>query len=180
MSFFYKAWLLFRFCTARGPTRKKMELEMTVDRVDPSKPKSTRLLVKSSAPDKAATLVTDWQATMGTLHTDLQAMVTHMDSLFGLVRQDGKVTRVVVKTAPGQAREIREIKVVKENCKRIENMKEEAAAVEEEEESTPADEELAAAANDDAAEEQEEEEDTKEVLNITTSKQADSLTIIVT
>ena len=155
---------------------------MTVDRVNPSKPKSTRLLVKSSAPDKAATLVTDWQATMGTLHTDLQAMVTHMDSLFGLVRQDGKVTRVVVKTAPGQAREIREIKVVKENCKRIENKKveEEEAVVEEEEESAPADEEVALAPQDDAAEEQEEEEDTKEVLNITTSKQADSLTIIVT
>ena len=43
---------MFRFCTARGPTKKKMELEMTVDRVN-KRPKTTRLMVKSGAgPEK--------------------------------------------------------------------------------------------------------------------------------
>ena len=115
---------------------------------------------------------------MGSLHTDLQKMVCSMDNLFGLVREDGKVTRVVVKTAPGQAREIREIKVVKENCKKkeIENSREEEeeAAVEPEECQAS----TSVAAESAASEAAEEQEVTKEVVNITTSK-ADSLTIIV-
>ena len=76
---------LFRFCTARGPLRKKMELEMTVDRVTDREPKQTRLMVKCGGPEKAASLVTDWATTMGSLHTDLQKMVCDIDSLFGLV-----------------------------------------------------------------------------------------------
>ena len=76
---------MFRFCTARGPLRKKMELEMTVDRVTDREPKQTRLMVKCGGPEKAASLVTDWATTMGSLHTDLQKMVCDIDSLFGLV-----------------------------------------------------------------------------------------------
>ena len=63
-----------------------MELEMTVDRVTDREPKQTRLMVKCGGPEKAASLVTDWATTMGSLHTDLQKMVCDIDSLFGLVR----------------------------------------------------------------------------------------------
>ena len=76
---------MFRFCTARGPLRKKMELEMTVDRVSDREPKQTRLMVKCGGPEKAASLVTDWATNMGSLHSDLQKMVCDIDTLFGLV-----------------------------------------------------------------------------------------------
>ena len=59
---------------------------MTVDRVTDREPKQTRLMVKCGGPEKAASLVTDWATTMGSLHTDLQKMVCDIDSLFGLVR----------------------------------------------------------------------------------------------
>ena len=95
------------------------------------------------------------------------------------------MTRVVVKTTPGDAKEIKEIKVVKENCKKkleIENKveeKEEAAnqeAAGPSKETPPPPTEESPTKADTSGDEAGEEN--KEVINITTSK-ADSLTIIV-
>ena len=94
------------------------------------------------------------------------------------------MTRVVVKTTPGDAKEIKEIKVVKENYKKkpeIENKVEEKEEATNQEAAGPSKEtptEEATKADTSGDEAIGHGAENKEVINITTSK-ADSLTIIV-